>query len=181
MGKYDTLIIVGALGAAAYFLIYKPMQATGQAIGGIPASIAGAPAAAITGTESFLIAQTKGLTDLIAGMFGTASAQYQQVQQSLLDIVKEQAKQAAQPLPSQPQFQPSLFGGTAVVAGAAPTASIRYPTTVITAFATPQATAARGTTPFGYSATNSAGQVIATGFTSMASAKAYERAVGVRY
>lgn len=189
--KTQDILLLGGLGLGAYFLIIKPLL---EAPGKVAEGIASAPANAITGTENFLLAQSKGFSDLLSSLFGSMSSQYTGFQQSLVDVLKAQAdtanRKAEANMPLTPQTQLYSFGTTPVVQTSGTLVkSVRFPTDVITAFATPQTTRPVSTplgqqiktsTPYGISATNSQGQVIATGFATLAQAKAYEVAVGVR-
>jgi hypothetical protein len=202
--KTQDVLILGALGIGAYVFVIKPLM---DAPGKTAEAIAGAPAGFITGTEQFLVGQAQGAASLLGGA-GTAlsqavsSPQLQQaaslasilnpitgpivaagtvgnaISQGIQNMISttspDPTTQAVTPAASliRPSgFTPINQGGIVQTAQIA----LRYPTTTVIPFAAPPTRA-----PYGYSATNRSGQVIATGFRSLAEARAYEIRMGVR-
>lgn len=181
--KTKDLLILGGVAIGGYFL-YNMLKKTPQA-----QAVEGAAGGAVSGFTGLSNAGLDILYGYNKAIFDYLGSAIQGLQEAVSNMA-----QTHQITPvNAPISTPSNFQGTPVVTASAASA-IRYPTSVITAFETPQktvspnltgtagaqATPITSRTPYGYSATNSKGQVIATGFTSLAAAKAYEVAVNAR-
>jgi len=189
--KTKDLLIIGALGLGAYFLLLRkqtPQQTqetppmTGFSLPDLSSLTSGfslpdlssfltplplkfLPFNPLTSATDLFIQYQNALTNF-ANMFRQQHLSEMKRQAQEAQALAEANRQAARRIMEAYNMPP-------VVQGPTPTSPIRYPTTQITAFKTPVPTG-KGITPYGISATDSKGNVIATGFKSIAQAKAYE-------